>query len=89
VPPATPLRIQFSRGLDPATLADRFRVTYADAPTPIEFAQTYDAANRAVEIRFAQPLQPLRPVRVELLEGVTTFDGAPVTPWTLTFSVGG
>jgi hypothetical protein len=26
---------------------------------------------------------------VELLEGIKMFDGAPLTPWSLTFSVGG
>jgi hypothetical protein len=25
---------------------------------------------------------------VELLEGITGFDGAPVLPWSITFSVG-
>jgi hypothetical protein len=47
----------------------------------------YDGANRAVQIAMAQPFERNRTVRVELLEGITGFDGAPVTPWTLTFSV--
>jgi hypothetical protein len=89
VAPTTPLRVQFSKGLDPATLQGRFRITYAGDTTALEFAQSYDAANRAVEIKFARPLAALRTVRVELLEGLKAFDGSPVTPWTLTFSVGG
>jgi hypothetical protein len=28
-------------------------------------------------------------VKIELLDGVKTFDGAPIKPWTVTFSVGG
>jgi hypothetical protein len=27
-------------------------------------------------------------VKLELLDGVKTFDGAPIKPWTVTFSVG-
>jgi hypothetical protein len=42
----------------------------------------------ALEIRFASPLEPFRTVEVEILEGVETFEGGPVEPWRLTFSVG-
>ena len=87
----TTVRVQFSRGVNPATLAGQIRISYLGAapgsPT-LEFTQTYDAANRAVEIKFAQPLERLRTVRVEVLDGVKGFDGAPFTPWMLTFSVG-
>jgi hypothetical protein len=92
VPPTTRVRVQFSRGLNPATLAGQIRVSYlgaAPGSPPLEFAPAYDAASRAVEIKFAQPLEPLRTIRVEFLDGVKGFDGAPLTPWTLTFSVGG
>ena len=53
------------------------------------FKTTYDGANRAIEIKFDRPLEPLRTVKVEIVEGITAFDSAPVTPWTLTFTVGG
>lgn len=92
---AGPVRVQFSRGLDPASLTDRIRIGYLGAPAagdPVpspEFTVAYDAATRAIEIRFSRPLDPFRTVRIELLEGIRTFDGAPVRPWTLTFSVGG
>jgi hypothetical protein len=36
-----------------------------------------------------QPFEAFRTVKVELLDGIKAFDGAPVTPWTVTFSVGG
>ena len=49
---------------------------------------TYDAANRAIEIKFVEPLEPFRTVTVRLLEGITGFDGGPLAPWSLTFSVG-
>jgi hypothetical protein len=96
VPIAAPVRVQFSRGLNPDTVAARIRVSYAggvlagDQPAPaVEFTHVYDPATRAIEIRFTRPLDRYRTVRIELLEGVRTFDGAPVTPWTLTFSAGG
>ena len=56
---------------------------------PLQFTNSYDAATRAVEIRFTRPPEPYRTIRVDLLEGIRTFDGAPVRPWMLTFSVGG
>jgi hypothetical protein len=34
------------------------------------------------------PLDRLRTVTVDTLEGLKGFDGAAVTPWKLTFSVG-
>ena len=96
VPLTGTVRVQFSRGLNAGSLADRIRVAYvggAQAPAtgemPLEFTQSYDAANRAIEIRFTRPPDPFRTIRVDLLEGITTFDGAPVRPWMLTFSVGG
>lgn len=91
VSPASPVRVQFSKGLTEASLAMHVRTSYVgaapDAASPA-FKITYDAANRAIEMKFAQPLEPFRTVKVELLDGVTAFDGAPVKPWTVTFSVG-
>ncbi|MGH9253452.1 MAG: Ig-like domain-containing protein [Vicinamibacterales bacterium] len=90
------VRVQFSRGLDAASLTDRIRVGYvgvvqppAASEQPLQFTYSYDAATRAVEIRFSQPPERFRTIRVDVLEGVRTFDGAPVRPWMLTFSVGG
>lgn len=94
VGPAAPVRIQFSRGLNEASLQGRIRATYMGQPAAEEdvsgltFTITYDAASRAVQLTPDTPLEAFRTVRVELLEGITGFDGAPVTPWTLTFSVG-
>ena len=94
VPLTSSVRIQFSRGLDPKTLDGQIRVTYvggptADSPGPLEFQHTYDAGLTAIELKFTRPLDRFRTVRVELLEGIKAFDGAPLKPWTLTFSVGG
>jgi hypothetical protein len=86
---AAPIRIQFSRGLDEKTLAGQIRVTYVGQEGTLDFKTAYDGANRAIVISFPKPLEAYRTVRVELLDGIKGFDGAPVTPWILTFSVGG
>ena len=53
------------------------------------FKLTYDGATRAIELRMAAPMPAFRLVRVEVLDTLKGFDGAAVTPWTLTFAVGG
>jgi hypothetical protein len=95
VSPSAPVRIQVSRNLDPATFADRIRVSYvgaavAGAPQApaISIATTYNAADRVVEIRFAKPLAPYRMVKVELLDGIKGTDGQLLKPWSLTFTTG-
>jgi hypothetical protein len=92
VPAGAPLRIQFSRGLDPKSLAGSIRVAYLGAPgtaAPPAFQTDYDAANRAVTLRFEQPLERFRTVRVEVLDTLRAFDGGVMKPWTVTFSIGG
>jgi len=92
ITPTSSVRIQFSKGLTEASLAGRIRASYLGAPSSSEgpsIKTTYDGANRAIEIKFDKPLEPLRTVKIEILEGVTAFDRAPLAPWTLTFTVGG
>ncbi len=88
------VRFQFSRGLDPASIEGQIRATYVgDAPAdgsnqPLEFKYAYDLGTRAIEIRFATPLDRFRTVKVELLDGMKAFDGAPVAPSSIAFSTG-
>jgi hypothetical protein len=92
VAPTMAVRIQFSRGLDPKSVAGAFRVGYSGADgaaAPPAFDTSYDAANRAVTLRFKTPLERFRTVRIDVLDALKAFDGAPAKPWTLTFSVGG
>ena len=87
----SPLRVQFSRGIDPPTLNGKFRLTYIGGTPPAgttDVTATYDVGSHAVVLRLSKPLEPFRTVKLELLEGVKTFDGAPVKPWSVTFSVG-
>lgn len=86
------VRVQFSRGLREPTLAGRIRVTYVGASQgepPIAVKATYDGGTRALQLSFERPLEPYRTVKVDLLEGITAFDGGHFVPWSLMFSVGG
>ena len=85
---AAPIRIQFARGLREPTIAGHVRVSYLGDPTPLEPRVTYDAGSRALQIRFATPLEPLKTVKVELLDGLLAFDGGALVPWSVTFSLG-
>ncbi len=93
VPPSTEVRIQFSRDMNAASFEGRVRVSYVGGgdplPPPPAFTATYRPAVRALEIRFAAPLERFHTVRVELLEGITASDGLPLAPWSLTFTLGG
>ncbi|HLG54712.1 MAG TPA: Ig-like domain-containing protein [Vicinamibacterales bacterium] len=97
VTPNGSIRIQFSRGLSQPSLEGQIRVSYLGAPRPdagappssLAFTVSYDAGSRAIQIKMSQPLDPFATVRVELLDGIKGFDGGPVAPWSLTFSVGG
>jgi hypothetical protein len=87
------IRIQFSRDMDGKSFRDRVRVTTAAAPgvpaPPLPpFAATYNDGNRALEIRFKQPLERFLTVKIDLLEGITATDGQPLPPWSLTFTTG-
>jgi hypothetical protein len=86
-----PVRIQFSRDIDPKSIRDRVRVGYVNPSAASRVPQvtvTYNDAVHAIEIKFAQPLDAFQQVRVELLEGITALDGQTLKPWTLTFTTG-
>ncbi len=88
---ASPIRVQFSRGVDPMTLNGHFRFTYIGGASPegtTDVQTNYDVGSHAVLLRPSKPLEAFRTVKLELLDGVKTFDGAPVKPWSVTFSVG-
>jgi hypothetical protein len=98
IPQTNPVRIQFSRDLDPATLKDKVKVSYLleearnlgepDVPVAV-FTVQYLPANRVLEIRFTEPLMRYRTIKVDLLEGILGADKQPVAPWTLSFKTAG
>jgi hypothetical protein len=94
VAPTAPIRIQFSRDLDPKTLKGQVLLGYG-SPAPKGGAEhlpqattTYDEGRRVMEIKFATPIEPFRMVRIELKEGITGTDGQPLKPYVLTFTTG-
>jgi hypothetical protein len=98
VPLSTRVRIQFSRDIDPASFKGHVRISYLGGesvergepqPPPITAEPRYDPGSRVLDIGFTSPLQRFRTIKVELLEGIVGTDGAPLQPWTLTFSLGG
>jgi hypothetical protein len=91
VSPAVKVRIQFTRDMTPESFKDRVRVSYVNANassgTP-RVTTTYRRDNRVLEIGFAAPLERFSTVKIELAEGITAFDGVPLAPWSMEFSVG-
>jgi len=93
---SSPVRIQFSRDMDPASFRNRIRASYEGqaapgAPTaPPAFTFRYLDGPRALEIKFAEPLDRFRTVKIDLLEGiVSAIDNQPLAPSSLTFTTGG
>jgi hypothetical protein len=94
VPVATTVRVQFSRDMIGNTFRGHVRVGYVtqagapqmDAPATVV---SYRQDNRSLEIKFTKPLERFQTVRVELLDGITAFDGQPLKPWSMTFTTGG
>jgi hypothetical protein len=101
VPLKAPIRLQFSREMNPDSFKGNVRWTFmaadavnAGASTPREPERLaefkYDGAKRALEIRL--PLDDsasYRNVILELRDGIAATDGAKLKPWQLTFSFGG
>jgi hypothetical protein len=92
---ALPIRIQFSRDMDPKSFVNHVRIAYLGpappgAPALPSFTIRYVEGNRALEIKPAQPLDRFRVVKVDLIEGIVSLiDNQPLAPWSLTFTTGG
>ena len=96
VPTDSTVRIQFSRDMDDASFDEHVYVRYLgpesqalNADATITFESSYRKRNRVLEIRFDQELQSYQNVHVELTDGITASDGSPLSPWMLSFYVGG
>ena len=96
VPTDSTVRIQFSRDMDDASFDEHVYVRYLgpesqalNADATITFESSYRKRNRVLEIRFNEELQPYQNVHVELTDGITASDGSPLSPWMLSFYVGG
>ena len=92
---ALPIRIQFSRDMDPKSFANHVRVSYVgpappNSPEIPAMTVRYIEGTRALEIKPAAPLDRFRTVKVELVEGiVSNIDNMPLAAWSMTFTTGG
>lgn len=86
------IKIQFSRDMNGTSFRDRVHIHYGGTtPSPVAppaFTFNYNDANRALEIRFKEPLIPAQVVVIQLDDGITAIDGQPLKPWTLRFTTG-
>jgi hypothetical protein len=88
------LRVQFSRDIDPHSLRDQVAVAYglrADGSspgTPPVSSTSYRAANRSIEIRFAEPLAPYTTVIVAFGNEIKATDGVAMKPARISFVTG-
>lgn len=96
VEPTTVVRIQFSRDMDGKSFKDHVRASYAGnvpqgAPAqPPAMNVRYVEGTRALELKFAAPLDRFRQVRIDLADGiVSAVDNQPLAPYTFTFMTGG
>jgi hypothetical protein len=101
VPLKAPIRLQFSREMNPDTFKGNVRWTFTTvdavnvgSSTPREADRIpefkYDRAKRALEIRPAlDDSASYRNVVLELRDGIAATDGAKLTPWQLTFAYAG
>ncbi|MDR1990672.1 MAG: Ig-like domain-containing protein [Acidobacteriaceae bacterium] len=96
VSPASSVRLQFSRDIDPTTLRTHIHVTdvtntpdgAASAAPPIEFTFQYVPGTRVLELKFPAPLDPQHTIKVELLDEILGTDKQPLVPWVLRFTTG-
>ena len=85
------VRLQFSRDMNADSFAGNVGAAYvgADGAGALELTTEYRPRNRVLNVRFAEPLLPYRPVTVTLGDGIEAIDGAPLIPHTLRFATGG
>lgn len=100
VPLKAPIRLQFSREMNPDSFKGHVRWTFTafdavgvEASTPREADRQpefkYDRGKRALEVRLAlDDSASYRNVILELTDGIAATDGAQLKPWRLTFAFG-
>lgn len=92
---ALPIRIQFSRDMDPRSFVNRVRVAYigsspSGAPAIPTITVRYIEGNRSLELKPSAPFDRFRTVKVDLVEGIlSAIDNQPLAPWSMTFTTGG
>ncbi len=83
------VRFQFSRDMNPDSFAGNIRAAYVGADGALDVTPEYRSRNRVLNVQFAEPLLPYRPIVVTLGDGIEARDGAALIPYTLRFATGG
>ena len=83
------VRFQFSRDMNPGSFDGNVGAAYVGADGALDLSAEYRSRNRVLNVRFAEPLLPYRPVAVTLGDGIEAVDGAALIPYTLRFATGG
>ncbi len=83
------VRFQFSRDMNPDSFAGNVRAAYVGTAGALDLTPEYRSRNRVLNVQFAEPLLPYRPVVVTLGDGIEAMDGAALIPYTLRFATGG
>ena len=83
------VRFQFSRDMNPDSFAGNVRAAYVGAGGALDLTPEYRSRNRVLNVQFAEPLLPYRPVAVTLGDGIEAMDGAALISYTLRFATGG
>lgn len=91
----TVVRVQFSRVMSAESFVGKVRASYAGTgaagAAPVrdpDLRAVYMPKDQVLVISFTRPLERYRRVRIDLLDGICTPDGAALKPWTLTFTTG-
>lgn len=94
----TAVRVQFSADVDPSTLPAHITLAYSaedskergePEPPQVAYETEYVRADRALFIRPTGGWLRFREVHLTLSEGIRSIDGAPLEPFSLTFTTGG
>ena len=83
------IRFQFSRDMNPDSFAGNVGAAYVGTDGALDLTAEYRSRNRVLNVQFAEPLLPYRPVTVTLGDGIEAVDGAALIPYTLRFATGG
>ena len=95
VPTSELVRFQFSRDMDAASFNGNVEASYVGDTSndtqamSLELTVEYRPRNRVLNVMFAEPLLPYRPIEIKLGRGILAPDGASLIPYSLQFATGG
>jgi len=92
------VRFQFSRDMNAASFSGNVEASYVGNAAAtnnntqalsLELTVEYRPRNRVLNVNFAEPLLPYRPIEIKLGRNILALDGASLVPYSLQFATGG